>query len=74
MITNAKDMNGDVISIRTRIKAWLNGQSYTAVITCASRATSGDVVAVVAIRDDDNNSPSGHPFTSDAVVVFRPRP
>ena len=70
MITNAKDMNGDVISIRTRIKAWLNGQSYTAVIT-GFESYQGDVVRVVAIRDDDRTETKTF---SDAVVVFRPRP
>ena len=67
-ITNASDMNGDVIAIKTRIRAWLYKKEYTAVIT-GFEHYQGNVVRVVAIRDDDGTEVKAF---SDAVVRFRP--
>lgn len=67
-ITSASDMNGDVLSIKTRIKTWINKQEYTATITGFERY-QGNVVRVVAILDGDGTEIKTF---SDAVVRFKP--
>jgi len=65
-IISASDMNGDDIRIKTRIRAWLDSKEYTAVIT-GFEHYQGNVVRVVAIRDDDKTEVKTF---SDAVVRF----
>lgn len=66
-ITSASDMNGDVLNIKTRIRTWYDRQEYTAIIT-GFEHYQGDVVRVVAIRDDDGTEIKTF---SDAVVRFK---
>jgi len=66
-ITSASDINGDVIRINTRIKVWYDQEEYTAVIT-GFEHYQGNVVRVVAIRDDDGTETKTF---SDAVVRFQ---
>lgn len=66
-ITSASDMNGDVLNIKTQIKAWYENKEYTAVIT-GFEYYHGNVVRVIAIRDDDGTE--ARTF-SDVVVRFK---
>ena len=66
-ITSARDMNGNVLNIKTRIKTTLNMKEYTAVII-GFEPYQGSVVRVVAMRDDDGTEVKTF---SDAVVRFK---
>ena len=66
-ITSASDVNGDVLNIKTRIRAWFDGKEYTAVIT-GFEHYQGSVVRVVAIRDDDGTEVKTF---SDMAVRFK---
>jgi hypothetical protein len=66
-ITSANDMNGDVVSINTRIKTTIDKQEYTAVIT-GFEHYQGNVVKVVAILDENGIEIVAF---SDAVVRFK---
>jgi hypothetical protein len=66
-VTRANDMNGDEVTISTRIKAYLEGQEYTAVIT-GFEQYYGNIVRITAIRDDDGTEVKAF---SDAIVRFR---
>jgi hypothetical protein len=63
----ANDINGDVIRVGTKIKGWYDQKEYTATITGFERY-QGNVVRVIAIRDDDGTE---HKTFSDAVVRFK---
>jgi hypothetical protein len=66
-IQNVSDMNGDVLNVGTHIRATLDKQEYTAVITGFERF-QGNVLKVIAIRDDDKTEVTTF---SDAVVRFK---
>jgi hypothetical protein len=66
-ITIASDMNGDAVTISTRIKVYLDGQECTAIITGFERYF-GNVVKVFAIRDDDGAEVATF---SDAIARFK---
>jgi hypothetical protein len=51
-ITYCSDMNGDMIRAGTRIRAWLETEEYTAVVTSFERY-QGNVVRITATRDGD---------------------
>jgi len=66
-ITSASDINGNVIRVGTKIKAWYDKKEYTAIITGFERYHA-NVVTVIAIRDDDGTETKTF---SDAVVRFK---
>jgi hypothetical protein len=66
-IQNVSDMNGDVLNVGTHIRATLDKQEYTAVIT-GFEHFQGNVLKVIAIRDDDKTEVTTF---SDAVVRFK---
>jgi hypothetical protein len=66
-VTRASDMNGDDVTIGTRIKTTLDGQEYTAVIT-GFEHYFGNIVKVFAIIDDYGTEVATF---SDAIVRFR---
>jgi hypothetical protein len=66
-ITSASDMNGDVISIKTKIRLWISDGEHTAVIT-GFEHYQGNVVRVAAILDNDGTEVK---VFSDAVIRFK---
>ncbi|HWI67243.1 MAG TPA: hypothetical protein VNS88_02490 [Nitrospiraceae bacterium] len=67
-ITRANDMNGDVLTIKTRIRGWHDNKEFTAVITGFEYYQGDDCIRVVAIRDDDGTEVKTF---NDVVVRFK---
>lgn len=63
-ITHCSDMNGDMIRVGTKIKAWCEAQEYTANVT-GFEHYQGNVVRITATRDGDGVEMKAF---SDAVV------